>query len=287
MSHVDHFSYGAITPILAYIMSSIGSMLGLLCTTRAREAEGSSRVRWLIGGAISIGGTGIWVMHFIAMMGFGVPGAQIRYDVLLTAISAVLAVVFVGAGLFVVSYRGERIGWLLAGGLLTGLGVAGMHYLGMAALNMPATVNYNPVTVSISVLIAVVASTVAFWFTMRVRGALVTGGAALLMGVAVNGMHYTGMFAMNVTPSTASVTLTGARGIDFLLPLLALISLLTLGLLLGITLAPAEEEMRADALLLAQLEQRRLANQQVNQTANQLPTRNENRPPSLFDKPNR
>jgi NO-binding membrane sensor protein with MHYT domain len=278
VSHINHFSHGALTPVLAYIMSSVGSMLGLLFTARARAAQGGARVRWLIGAALSIGGTGIWVMHFIAMMGFEVPGSPIRYDVLMTITSAVLAIVIVGVGLLLVSYRGEKFLWLLAGGVLTGVGVAGMHYLGMAAMNMSVVIGYDPAVVALSVVIAVVAATVALWFTLRVRGALATGGAALLMGVAVSGMHYTGMFAMEVKSQVASATVLGARGIDFLMPLLVLISLLTLGLLLGVMLAPPEHELRADALLLAELEQRRSGRTPV------VPSpRKADRPPSLFD----
>ncbi|MEU4403385.1 MHYT domain-containing protein [Streptosporangium sp. NPDC023963] len=254
MSHVDHFSYGLLTPVLAYVMSSVGCMLGLLLTARARAATGSARVRWLAGGALSIGGTGIWVMHFVAMMGFAVGGGQIRYDVPLTVGSAALAVVIVGAGLFLVSYQGERPLSLLSGGVLTGLGVAGMHYIGMFAMNMSAQVSYDPLLVGLSVLIAIAASTVALWFTLRVSGALATGGAALIMALAVCGMHYTGMFALEVRPLISLTPVEGARGVDFMLPTLALVSLLTLGLLLAVILAPSPREMENDAALLAKLE---------------------------------
>ncbi|MEU8380051.1 MHYT domain-containing protein [Streptosporangium sp. NPDC048865] len=254
MSHVDHFSYGLLTPVLAYVMSSVGCMLGLLLTARARATGGAARARWLVGGALSIGGTGIWVMHFVAMMGFAVGGGQIRYDVPLTAGSAALAVVVVGAGLFLVSYQGERPLSLLTGGVLTGLGVAGMHYIGMFAMNMSAQVSYDPLLVGISVLIAIAASTVALWFTLRVSGALATGGAALIMALAVCGMHYTGMFALEVRPMISLAPIQGARGVDFMLPTLALVSLLTLGLLLAVILAPSQRELETDAALLARLE---------------------------------
>ncbi|MFF3436762.1 MHYT domain-containing protein [Streptosporangium sp. NPDC002721] len=257
MSHVDHFSYGLLTPVLAYVMSSVGCMLGLLLTAKARATTGAARARWLAGGALSIGGTGIWVMHFVAMMGFAVGGGQIRYDVPLTVGSAALAVVIVGAGLFLVSYRGEKVLPLLSGGVLTGLGVAGMHYIGMFAMNMSAQVSYDPLLVGLSVLIAIAASTVALWFTLRVSGALATGGAALIMALAVCGMHYTGMFALEVRPLISLAPIEGARGVDFMLPTLALVSLLTLGLLLAVILAPSQREMETDAALLARLENRR------------------------------
>ncbi|WP_067176180.1 MHYT domain-containing protein [Microtetraspora niveoalba] len=257
MAHINHFSYGLLTPLLAYVMSSIGSMLGLMLTARARFVAGGERVRWLVGGAVSIGGTGIWVMHFIAMMGFDVGNIPIRYDIPLTVASALIAVAVVGAGLFIVAYGGARPAPLLAGGALTGGGVACMHYVGMAAMNMPGHVSYDPAVVTGSVLIAVVAATAALWFTLRVRGALPTTGAALIMGVAVSGMHYTGMFAMSVRLDPDPGTVPGAQALDFLVPLLVLISMFTLVMLLSVILAPSEHELRAEAELEEWLAERR------------------------------
>lgn len=288
MSHVDHFSYGLVTPIAAYIVSTIGCMLGLALTARARATTGPARARWLVGGALSIGGTGIWVMHFVAMMGFTVGGNPIRYDVLLTTGSMLLAVVVVGIGLFLVSSRGDRPAWLLLSGTITGLGVAGMHYLGVFAMNMSATVYYDVTLIALSVVIAIVASTVALWFSLKTGGTLATAGAALIMGIAVCGMHYVGMFAMEVHPRISLTPVEGARGIDFMLPILAAVSLLTLGLLLAAILAPSEQEMRADAELLAHLENRRTAARHAATSAAPAgptapPASAERRPPSLFD----
>ncbi|WP_433376996.1 MHYT domain-containing protein [Streptosporangium sp. CA-115845] len=281
MSHIDHFSYGLLTPVLAYVMSSVGCMLGLLLTARAREAAGAARVRWLMGGALSIGGTGIWVMHFVAMMGFSIGGGQIRYDVPLTIGSAALAVVIVGAGLFLVSYQGERFVPLVSGGVLTGLGVAGMHYIGMFAMRMPAHLSFDPVLVGVSVAIAIAASIVALWFSLRISGVLATGGAAMIMALAVCGMHYTGMFALEVHPRLSSAPLGGAKGIDFMLPTLAVLGLLTLGLLLTVILSPSQPELDHDATLLARLENRRAEarlHEPVTPPAAQGP-----KGPSLFD----
>jgi NO-binding membrane sensor protein with MHYT domain len=257
MHHINQFSHGLITLLLAYFMSVVGSLLGLLFTSRARSAEGGARVRWLLGAALSIGGTAIWVMHFIAMMGFAVTGATIRYSVPLTAISAVVAVVVVGAGALLVSYGGERLDRLFAGGLLTGLGVAGMHYLGMAAMNITVGIGYNPAVVALSVIIAIVASTVALWFTLRVRGVLPTAGAALIMGVAVTGMHYTGMYSMSLDGTVEPGLPAGVEAIDFLVPLLVGISLVTIGLLMAVMLSPSEDEMRTETELLARIQERR------------------------------
>ncbi|WP_240197153.1 MHYT domain-containing protein [Nonomuraea lactucae] len=256
-SAVTHFSHGLVTPGLAYVMSCMGSMLGLRLTAQAHASRGGARVRWLLGAAISIGGTGIWVMHFIAMMGFQVDGTPIRYDVPLTVASALVAIVVVGTGLFLVSYgRGHALA-LLGGGLLTGLGVAGMHYLGMYAMNMSAHVDYDRAIVAASVAIAVVAATVALWFTLRVKRPIWITGAALLMGVAVSGMHYTGMFAMKVTVHPEPGVVEGADALDFLVPLMTVISLITLTMLLMVILSPTEDELHEDAEMAARLERRR------------------------------
>ncbi|MEV0147860.1 MULTISPECIES: MHYT domain-containing protein [unclassified Nonomuraea] len=256
MSPIDQFSYGLLTPVLAYAMSSVGSLLGLLLASRARLIGGRESRFWLAGAALAIGGTGIWTMHFIAMIGFAVEGTEINYDVPLTAASALLAVAVVGAGLFLVFRRGEQgprmaaggeqSPHLIAGGVLTGLGVAGMHYLGMAGMRMDGHVSYDPVTVVLSVVIAIVAATAALWFSLRVRGALRTGGAALVMGVAVSGMHYTGMYAMAVEVHSGGTTVGGTEPIDFLVPLVVGVSVVTVGLLLAVLLSPSEREVRAE-----------------------------------------
>ncbi|MGW0803046.1 MHYT domain-containing protein [Nonomuraea sp. NPDC002799] len=261
-SAVNHFTYGLLTPLLAYVMSALGSMLGLRLTAQAHASRGGARVRWLLGAAISIGGTGIWVMHFIAMMGFQVDGTQIKYDVWLTVGSAVVAIVVVGTGLFLVSYGNGRVLALLGGGLLTGLGVASMHYLGMYAMNMSAHISYDRLTVAASVGIAVVAATVALWFTLRVKRPIWITGAALVMGVAVAGMHYTGMYAMHVTVNPEPGVPLGADALDFLVPLMTVISLITLTMLLMVILSPSEKELHEDAELVAKLELRRRTTQQ-------------------------
>ncbi len=190
---------GTWTPIIAYLVSCCGSALGLLCTERARVVTGASRRGWLLLGAVSIGGTGIWVMHFTAMLGMTVTGTAIGYNVPITLVSMLAAIVVVGIGLFVVNNGEGRIRPLLVGGVFTGLGVCGMHYIGMAAMEIQGTVSYNPLIVGLSAVIAVVAATAALWATVRVRGARAVVAAALVMGVAVTGMHYTGVAAMRVT----------------------------------------------------------------------------------------
>lgn len=192
-------SVGTWTPFVAYLVSCCGSALGLMCTERARVVTGAARRGWLLLGAVSIGGTGIWVMHFTAMLGMSVTGTAIGYNIPITLVSMLAAIVVVGIGLFVVNNGGGRIQPLLIGGVFTGLGVCGMHYIGMAAMEIQGRVQYNLVVVGLSAVIAVVAATAALWATTKVRGARAVFAAALVMGIAVTGMHYTGIAAMHVT----------------------------------------------------------------------------------------
>lgn len=195
MLEIHHFSYGWVTPVLAYIMSVTGSLLGLRCTARARSGDG--RNGWLISAAVAIGGTGIWVMHFVAMLGFSIHGAVIRYNVPLTLLSVVISITVVWGGLFIVAREPFGKLSLFAGGAVTGLGVGAMHYSGMYAMRSDAMIGYDATIVTLSMVIAVVAATVALWFTLVITGIWATIGAALIMGVAVCGMHYTGMASMS------------------------------------------------------------------------------------------
>src|ERR1700755_1402018 len=102
MGQIHHFDHGWITPTVSYVLSVLGSMLGLTCAVRFRAATGRGERLWgLTLASVSLGGTAIWSMHFVAMMGFSVVGTPIRYDVGLTAASAVIAVVAVGIGLII------------------------------------------------------------------------------------------------------------------------------------------------------------------------------------------
>ncbi|MET9360829.1 MHYT domain-containing protein [Streptomyces sp. NPDC006632] len=194
---VDGFSYGLVTPVAAFIMACLGGALGLRCTARSVLSGRSFKAAWLALGATSIG-SGIWTMHFIAMMGFSVHAVPLGYDRGITFASLVVAIVMVGIGIFIVGYRGATPMALVTGGTITGLGVATMHYLGMAGIKMNGEFEYNTFVVSISVVIAVVAATAALWAAVSVHGFMASLVASLVMGVAVSGMHYTGMAALSV-----------------------------------------------------------------------------------------
>ncbi|MFD5427973.1 MHYT domain-containing protein [Streptomyces sp. NPDC127084] len=222
MGHLDHATFGWLTPALSYLMACIGAALGLRCTLRALETTGRSRRNWLITAASAIG-SGIWTMHFVAMLGFGVVGTDVRFDVPLTILSLLVAMGVVGSGVFAVAHgrdRGRHRGRaLLLGGLTTGLGIAGMHYLGMAALRLHGTLRYDPLLVALSIAIAVVAATAALWAALSITAPLAVAAASLVMGAAVSSMHYTGMLALTVQVEPSREVLPGATTTQFVFPL--------------------------------------------------------------------
>lgn len=255
MAEIHHLEHGWVTPTFSYLLSFLGSLLGLICAVRLRSAPSTGwRVWWLSLAAVAIGGTGIWTMHFVAMMGFSVVGSPIRYDVVTTAVSAVIAVVAVGIGLSIVGLgTTARRARILVGGVLTGLGVAAMHYTGMFAMRLDGEIDYARTRVGLSIAIAVVAATVALWLAITVSGTASIVVSALIMGVAVNGMHFTGMSAMSVRTETPGGSLSGASATTLLIPIGVAVLFGVLGLAYALMAAPTEEDRAA----LAYLESRR------------------------------
>lgn len=250
---IHHFEYGVITPVLSYALSVLGSVLALTCAVRAREATTTGRrARWIAGASLALGGTAIWTMHFMAMLGFAVEGATIRYGVLPTVISAVLAIVSVGIGLSLVGFGRAGFVRILGGGLFTGIGVAAMHYTGMYGMRLNGTIDYDLVPVVVSVLIAVVAAIVALWLSVRVRGGWAIAGSALIMGVAVNGMHYTGMTAMHVRLDDEPVG-DGVTAGTLLVPIVVAVVIGVVGLVYAMLSVPSDDDRAG----LAYLEARR------------------------------
>jgi len=213
-------------------MAVLAAYAALELAGRIPAARGRQRYLWLAGSATTLG-IGIWSMHFIGMLGFRLPVA-VQYDVLTTLTSLLVAVAGSVLALLLVS-RPHLRGWQLGlGGLLQGGAIAGMHYLGMAAMRLPARLSYQPAWFVLSVVIAAVASWTALWLAVRFRttvtrreaiGKAVSG---VVMGLAIAGMHYTGMRAAIFTsdpslpsnpPGAVAVTVLGALASGALLVL--------------------------------------------------------------------
>jgi NO-binding membrane sensor protein with MHYT domain len=260
VDQVHHFTYGWITPAFAFAMSFLGSLLGLISAARARASTNRRRRTWLLVlAAWAIGGTGIWVMHFMAMVGFSVPNSPLRYDVPVTAASFLIAVVTVGLGLFIVGYGTPSATKVLIGGPITGVSVAMMHYTGMAALHINGSFDYARNLVLASYAIAVVAATVALWFTVVVRGVPATVAAALVMALAVSSMHYTGMAAMHVHLSASYADVQGVDVNWFLAPIVLFVLIVVVALASAAIAVPSEREQGRLNLLGAAAHTQRIA----------------------------
>jgi len=186
---------GAYEPMLVLLSMGIAtwaSFVALNVASRIWSSTGWARIGWIIAAATAMGG-GIWSMHFIAMLAFSLP-VPVGYSVPVTLISLAIAIDVTAVGFAIVA-GGRTTPRLVLAGTIMGLGVAAMHYTGMAAMQLPAVVTYNPTIVVASIAIACVAATVALWIALHEKGALWRAGAAVVMGAAVYGMHYTGMEA--------------------------------------------------------------------------------------------
>jgi NO-binding membrane sensor protein with MHYT domain len=229
-------------PVIAYLIAFMGSALGLACTSRLRAVGLTAGRGWLAAGAISLG-TGIWGMHFVAMLGYSVQDVTLHYNLLLTALSWVIAVAFVSVGMVLVA-RNSSWPSLLGAGCLSGLGIAGMHYLGMAAILMPGTMHHDFSLVALSIVIAIVAATAALWATLRITHAAARTAAALVMGGAVCGMHYTGMLSVTSVNMTGGDATGGVTASAFIVPLSIGLTLIIFVVAVAVLINPVEDLVR-------------------------------------------
>ncbi|HKS05320.1 MAG TPA: MHYT domain-containing protein [Gemmatimonadaceae bacterium] len=188
---------------LSFLIAICASYTALTLAGRVAVARGRARLAWLLGGSIAMG-SGIWSMHFVAMLAFRLP-IPISYDVPLVAASWLAAVGASAFALFVASRTQVSKVRLAAAGTCLGLAVVTMHYTGMAAVRVQAHLGYKPMLVAASVAIAITASTVALLLFIWLRtnhtrrGSALRAAAAVVMGVAIAGMHYTAMAAAHFT----------------------------------------------------------------------------------------
>ncbi len=197
-------SYNYFLVGLSFFVSVFGSFTALQLMRGIRGAEGGAKILWMIAAAVALGGGAIWTMHFIGMIAYEMD-MPMGYDIGLTFLSLVIAVAVVGLGIFVLSRNPNSIPVLLIAGVITGLGVASMHYTGMEAMVMAADMSYDDTLFAVSIVIAVVAATAALWLAFNLDGGWQMFAASIVMGIAVCGMHYTGMAAMTMTHNGATV----------------------------------------------------------------------------------
>jgi two-component system, sensor histidine kinase and response regulator len=229
-------SYNYYLVALSVVISSLASYAALDLAGRVTAARGHIRIAWLSGGAFAMG-MGIWAMHYIGMLACSLP-VPVGYDVPTVAVSLLCAILASGTALFVVSRRRMTPLHLALGSLVMGGGIAAMHYIGMAAMRLPALRSYSVPLVTLSIVLAVLISLVALWlsFTLREERGNRIGkkiGSALLMGAAIPVMHYTGMVAVTFLPARIDTDLTYTVNISSLgLSSITLVTLFVLGMTL-------------------------------------------------------
>ncbi|MGO3887422.1 MAG: MHYT domain-containing protein [Psychrobacter sp.] len=189
--------YNLLLVFISYVIAVLGSYVGLNLAIRVPSAKpGNDLYFWVALYSIALGGA-IWSMHYIGMMAVDMK-MPVTYDLSLTIISMLLAVLFVAVGIVIVGRGEPNMAKLIGGGVITGLGIAAMHYTGMASMQMDATMSYNMPLLMVSIAIAIVAAITALWLAFNLRGTLQRFGSAFLMGLAVCGMHYVGVAAMDM-----------------------------------------------------------------------------------------
>ncbi|MFF7709732.1 EAL domain-containing protein [Pseudomonas sp. NPDC007930] len=245
-------SYSFTLVAISLCVAILASYTALDLAGRISTAKGLAARLWMAGGTLAMG-IGVWSMHFIGMLAFHLP-IELRYDLPLTGLSLGLAMLASGLALWLVSQ--PRLPWarLAGGALVMGLGIAAMHYTGMAAMRMQPGIVYDPWLFSASVLIAIGASAAALLIAFRLRRHtphvwLARGVAAVVMGVAIVGMHYTGMAAASF-PAGSECGAGAGMGLsnDSLGYLVLITSLAVLAITLLTSVLDARLEARTAAL---------------------------------------
>lgn len=267
--------YDYILVVVSFIVAILASYTALNMAGRVATSSGNSSWVWLTGGGVALG-IGIWAMHFIGMLAMNL-SMHMRYEPFLTALSLVIAIVASLFALWLVSAPVLHLRRLIPGACVMGVGIVAMHYTGMAALQVSPAIVWHKGWIALSVVVALAASFAALWLTFRLRHeaaqvALMRFGAAILMGVAIAGMHYIGMLAAKF-PLQHTVGHAGFNN-NWLAILVGLMAFSVLGITLLVSMFDARLQARtsllATSLAAANRELARLA---LHDTLTRLPNR--------------
>jgi len=193
---------------LSVLIAILASYTALDLATRLRAAQGKVRLAWLGGAAVAMGG-GIWSMHFVAILAFSLPGVAIGLDPTQTFLSFVLPIGITALGFLIVDTEKLTLPRLLFSGLIMGLGIVGMHYTGMGAMRFGGSQHHDPLWVGIATFIAITASIVALWLAFQPTSNVQRISAAVVMGFAVSGMHYSAMVGASFNLPSGGGVATG------------------------------------------------------------------------------
>jgi NO-binding membrane sensor protein with MHYT domain len=198
--------------VLSILVAAFASYTALDLGAHAVSARGLARRVWLVAAATTMG-SGIWSMHFVGMLAFIMP-MPMSYDISLTIVSLVVAILVTSGGFYVLSRPGASPLRLVLSGVFVGLGIVAMHYTGMAAMRGHAELTYDRPLVALSVVIAIGASIAALWLAFRTTDLRQKLMAAVVMGLAISGMHYTAMRAAIFTAHGPFREVSGRASLD-------------------------------------------------------------------------
>ncbi len=244
--------YNSVLVVFSVLVAILASYTALDMAARITAMQGrSAHWWWLAGGALAMG-IGIWSMHFIGMLAFDLP-MPMGYDPAITVLSLLIGISSSAFALWLVCR--EELPWprLVGGALLMGAGVAGMHYTGMAAMRMTMGIQYTPSLVILSLLIAVVASGAALWMAFQLRKdsarvRLFRAGAAVVMGFAISGMHYTGMAAAHFPVGSHCGAINSGVNSNWLALLIIIATLAVLSIALIVSVLDMRLQLRTAVL---------------------------------------
>jgi len=255
-------SYNPLLVAASLFVAILASYTALDMAGRITTAQGRAAQLWLAGGAAAMG-VGIWSMHFIGMLAFSLP-IKLGYDPVITFLSLLIAIASSVFALWLVCQ--ERLPWsrLSLGAILMGLGIASMHYTGMAAMRMVPLIHYIPSLFILSIVIAIVAAGAALWIAFHLRhpGTRVyryRAGAGVVMGLAIVGMHYTGMAAAQFSLGTICGAASGGVNTGWLALLVIIVTMAILAITLIISVLDMRLESRTSKLAVSLAE----ANQEL------------------------
>lgn len=267
--------YDQVLVAISFVVAILASYTALNMAGRVAGSSGTAARVWLTGGGIAMG-IGIWAMHFIGMLAMDV-SMGMNYSLPVTLLSMLIAISASLFALWLVSIEQLRLRRLFPGALILGTGIVAMHYTGMAALQVEPAIVWNMGWVALSVIIAMLASLAALWLTFRLRRdaaqvALMRAGAAVLMGLAIAGMHYTGMMAAQF-PVQMHMHHHGING-RWLAMLVSVVALSILGITLLVSMFDARLQTRTSLLASSLAEaNRELAQLALHDTLTRLPNR--------------
>jgi len=243
-------SYDLATVAVSILVAVFAALTAFELANRIGSAQGEAGRYWLAGSGFAMG-LGIWSMHFTGMLALALP-VPVAYDVSLAALALAVAVGCSVAALALV-HRGVPRGGLPLAALMMGAGIAGMHYLGMAALRMEPALVYQPGRLAVAVAVATVLSGAALALSRWVHSEapqvpLYRLAAAAVMGAAIAGMHYVGMSAVRFPAGSVCMALGAGLSNEWLAATVTLVTTGILAMALVVAVLDARLESRTAVL---------------------------------------